>query len=213
MRFLITAGPTREPLDAVRFLSNRSSGAMGVSLANAAASAGAAHDVTLLLGPVDSAVAGLVDAAVTVARFDTAAALEALLSDRFAACDVLVMAAAVADFRAAQTLPGKAKRQGEMVLTLAATPDLVAGCAARKRDDQAVVAFALEEPERLEARAVEKMRRKGVDAIVANPLRTMDAGEIEAMLLTADGRRLAPGAMAKPDFAAWLVEQAAALRG
>ncbi|MEM1444773.1 MAG: phosphopantothenoylcysteine decarboxylase [Planctomycetota bacterium] len=210
-RVLITAGPTREPIDAVRYLSNRSSGALGVALANAAAQAG--HDVTLLLGPVDSAVAERVDGTVTVERFETTAELQALLRDHFPHCALLIMAAAVADYRLAEseTQDGKRERRGDWTLRFEATPDLVAGCASNKRDGQRVVAFALEHPVQLEARATQKMQRKGVDAIVANPLETMDAEAIDAVLLTADGQREVPGAMSKLAFAAWIIERLAEL--
>lgn len=212
MRFLITAGPTREPLDAVRFLSNRSSGAMGVALANAAAAVpGAADEVTLLLGPVDSAVVAGVSEAVGVERFETTADLEALLDGHFVGCDVLVMAAAVADYRLSgertASRAGKRAREASWTLCLEATPDLVSGCAARKRADQRVVAFALEEPAKLEERAAAKLKRKKVDAIVANPLATMDAGEVDALWLTASGKRASPGFMGKDAFAVWLVER------
>ena len=211
MRWLITAGPTREPLDDVRYISNRSSGRMGVALAEAAAAAG--HEVTLLLGPV-MAPPGLRNAA-EVVRFNTTAELEALLAERFPACDVLVMAAAVADYRLATPLRGKTPRGEKLRLTLEPTPDLVAGVAKTKRSDQTVVAFALEEAAILEERAAEKMRRKGVDAIVANPLATMDAERVAAVVLTKGGRRVEPPATAgggtdgpgqsKEAFARWLV--------
>ncbi len=220
MRLLITAGPTREPIDDVRFISNRSSGRMGTALAHAAADAG--HDTTLLLGPapVHSSLAQRV----RLIRFETCADLEALLDAHFPACDVLVMAAAVADYRPTQRAPGKLARgdAADLTLRLEPTPDLVAHVAAGKRADQRVVAFALEDPAQLEARAAAKMRRKGVDAIVANPLGTMEADDIAPLLLTADGRRLAPPAgpgpagtnapqtpqsLSKPGFAQWLVSR------
>ncbi len=207
----MTAGPTREPIDAVRFISNRSSGAMGMAIADAAAEAGC--DVTLLLGPV-LAPAALAER-VTVHRFTTTADLQALLAEHFGGCDVLIMAAAVADYRMREVSPGKAKRAGSLKLELEATPDLVAGVAATKRADQRVIAFALEEAEALESRALEKMRRKGVDAVVANPLSTMEDGRVAAVYLTADGGREEPwgaggaggGLMSKPDFARWLVRR------
>ena len=213
MKILITAGPTREPIDDVRFISNRSSGQMGLALARAAAEA--SHNVTLLLGPV-LVPASLADGdTVRVERFSTTAELQTLLAEHFPACDVLVMAAAVADYRLAQPRTGKAPRAKGMRLELEPTPDLVAGLAKDKRADQQVVAFALEEAAVLEERATEKMRRKGVDAIVANPLSTMDAGRVAAVLLTAEGRRHEPPATAgsgtdgpgqsKDAFARWLV--------
>ncbi|MEM9882972.1 MAG: phosphopantothenoylcysteine decarboxylase [Planctomycetota bacterium] len=215
LNLLITAGPTREPIDAVRFISNRSSGAMGLALAEAAAAAG--HAVTLLLGPVLSPTT--LHDRVAVHRFTTTAELQHLLGEHFLGrrdtdaadapfADVLVMAAAVADYRAADVAPGKTPRGDRLRIELEATPDLVAQCAAAKRPGQRVVAFALEEDEHLEARAAAKMKRKGVDAIVANPLGTMEGDAIRSMLLTADGRRLRPDdrPVSKPAFAAWLID-------
>ena len=202
MHVLITAGPTREPIDAVRFISNRSSGQMGLALAEAAAAAG--HDVTLLLGPV-MVHAGLAER-VQVHRFTTTAELEALLAETFGAADLLIMAAAVADYRVTRAAAGKTPRSASLQIQLEGTPDLVAGVAAGKRPDQRVIAFALEEAESLEVRARDKMQRKGVDGIVANPLATMDDGRISGVLLTADGGRHEPGPMSKPDFARWLIE-------
>lgn len=200
-KLLITAGPTHEPIDAVRYLANRSSGAMGIAIAEAAAAAGWA--VTLLLGPVDRDP----PTGVRVARFESTAELMGLLDEHFAACDVLIMAAAVADYRPkGGGEGGKLERRGSgLTLELESTPDLVARCAERKRADQVIVGFALEEPAKLAERARGKLARKGLDAIVANPLETMGAGGIDATLLTADGRAESPGAMPKADFAAWLV--------
>jgi phosphopantothenoylcysteine decarboxylase/phosphopantothenate--cysteine ligase len=172
-------------------------------LAEAAVEAG--HRVTLLLGPV-LAPASLGER-VEVHRFNTTSELEALLSDHFPGADTLVMAAAVADYRVASALAGKAERKKQMQIQLEGTPDLVAGVAQRKRDDQRIVAFALEEPHQLEDRARAKMKRKGVDAIVANPLVTMEDERIAAVLLWADGGRDEPGPMPKPAFARWLIEK------
>ena len=207
-RILITAGPTREPIDEVRFISNRSSGRVGLAIAEAAAAAG--HDVTLLLGPV-LAPTTLADR-VEVLRFTTTAELQLLLDESFRGCDVLIMAAAVADYRLATPMQGKAKRGDSLKIELEPTPDLVAGVAKRKRPSQTVIAFALEQPDELESRAVEKMRRKGVDAIVANPLATMDDGRITPVLLTAGGDRSEPGPMSKPDFGRWLIERVTTVR-
>ncbi len=203
MRLLITAGPTREPLDAVRYLSNRSSGRMGLALAAAGISAG--HDVTLLLGPGPDdrrAPAGC-----RLKRFETTANLQALLETDWPDHDVLIMAAAVADYRPAATYPGKLPRHGDLNLALEATPDLVAQLAADKRPDQRVIAFALEPADAIEARAAEKLERKGVDAVVANPLETMDAQAVEAHWLAADGEIAALPAMSKADFARWLMDK------
>ncbi len=208
MRILITAGPTREPIDDVRFISNRSSGQMGFALAESASAAG--HDVTLLLGPV--LMPPSIADQVNVIRFNTTADLEALLAEHFPKSDVLIKAAAVADYRPAQLIRGKTPRGEGLKIELEPTPDLVAGCARTKRGDQTIIAFALEDPAVLEARAVEKMQRKKVDAILANPLQTMDAADIEPILFYADGRRDAPGRMAKTALAQWLISKIETVR-
>lgn len=202
-RILITAGPTHEPIDAVRYLANRSSGAMGVALAEAARDAG--HDVTLLLGPVSLQT----PTGVVAFRFESTADLQNLLDAHFPACDVLIMAAAVADYRP-RPAPGaggrKIERRGEgLVLELESTPDLVARCAAAKRAEQVIVGFALEEPAALADRAKAKLSRKRLDAIIANPLRTMAAADIDATVYTAAGEARAPGPMSKADFAKWVM--------
>lgn len=203
MRILITAGPTREPIDDVRFISNRSSGQMGFALAEAASVAG--HEVTLLLGPV--LLPPSVSERVRVIRFNTTADLEALLAEHFPKCEVLIKAAAVADYRPTTLIKGKTPRGSGLKIELEPTPDLVAGCAKVKREGQTIIAFALEDPTVLETRAVEKMQRKKVDAILANPLQTMDAGDIDPILFYADGRRDTPGKMSKSALAVWLIDQ------
>ena len=180
-RILITAGPTHEPIDDVRYVANRSSGRMGVALAEAARAAG--WETTLLLGPA----ALEPPAGVNVVRFECTADLERLLNVHFPFCDVLVMAAAVADYRPIRADIAKLPRTGQkLTIELEPTPDLVARCVARKRPGQRIVGFALEEAARLESRAREKLRRKGLDAIVANPLETMGSLEIEARIITAE---------------------------
>ncbi|MEM1107817.1 MAG: phosphopantothenoylcysteine decarboxylase [Planctomycetota bacterium] len=205
LNILITAGPTREPIDEVRFISNRSSGRMGIALAEAAAEAG--HDVTLLLGPV--LVPTTLAERIELVRFQTTAELQALLHEHFRGCDRLIMAAAVADYRVAHFTAGKTERKKHLKIELEGTPDLVAGVAKDKTETQRVIAFALEEPHELETRAVAKMKRKGVDAIVANPLVTMEDDGIAGVYLTHDGQRDEPGPMSKEDFARWLIEKIA----
>ncbi len=204
LKFLITAGPTREPIDAVRFISNRSSGKMGLAIVRAAVEAGAS--VTLLLGPGPDAAQ--IPAGCHAYRFDSSAELKQLLEAHFRDCDVLIMAAAVADYRPIEVLEGKLPRdpQGGLTLQLQATPDLVALMAGQKKPGQRIVAFALEEAAHLEARAAEKLRRKRVDAIVANSLGTMEADTVTALWLTAGGQRQALPTMGKADFARWLIE-------
>ncbi len=205
-RVLITAGPTHEPIDAVRFIGNRSSGRVGVELADAASGLG--WETTLLLGP--SALEPT-DSRVDLHRFRTADDLRVLLDRHFPACDVLIMAAAVADYRPARPAgeDAKLRRTGqEMSLALEPTPDLVASCASRRRLGQLLVGFALEPRDELMASAESKLARKGLDLIVANPLKTMDASTIEAWLVGPGGVvSQTPGPIAKADFAGWLVGQ------
>ncbi len=212
-RVLITAGPTWEPVDAVRFVGNRSSGTMGFALVSACVSRG--FSVTLLLGPVGRLPA--LDASVRVERFETSAELGQLLEAHFEQCDLLIMAAAVADYRPASRQPGKRARGERWTLELEPTEDLVAACVSRRDAKRAethlpgagagVVAFALEEAGGLERRAREKLVRKGVDAVVANPLETMQSDGISGVLLWADGSVDRPELreLTKPAFAEWLV--------
>ena len=148
MKILVTAGPTREPIDAVRFISNRSSGKMGIALASAALEAG--HEATLLLGPGPEDHTA--PSACRLIRFGSAAELQQLLESHWPEHQVLVMAAAVADYRPSEPFDGKISRDPDRALTLhlEPVPDLVARMAAARRPDQRVVAFALEEPEALE---------------------------------------------------------------
>jgi len=202
-RLLITAGPTHEPIDQVRYLANRSSGRLGIALADAACDRG--WRATILLGPTRLAPS---NTSVAVHRFRTAADLQTLLTEHAPRCDALIMAAAVADYRPAPApSPPKVRRGEEPIdLRLLPTPDLIAEAARRKRPEQVFIGFALEPREGLEDAAREKLRRKGLDAIVANPLETMDAETIEAVLLTRSGERFATESMmSKEDFANWLL--------
>jgi phosphopantothenoylcysteine decarboxylase/phosphopantothenate--cysteine ligase len=203
-RLLITAGPTHEPIDAVRYIGNRSTGRLGIALAEAATRRG--WRVTLLLGPTPLTTT---DTAVQLVRFQTTAELESLLDRHFGESDVLVMAAAVADYRPRRQPAGrKLRRTGEkMVLEMDPTPDLVAGCAARQREGQTIVAFALEPEAELMDSARSKLERKKVDAIVANPLETMESDSIRATLVRRDGSEMATGGrIAKTEFADWLLD-------
>lgn len=208
MRILITAGPTREPLDAVRMLTNRSSGQLGIAVASEAMNRG--HDTTLLLGQGAIAPPQALDACCR--RFDSTKDLEALLCEVFPAADLLIMAAAVADFIPEQAAAGtkQSRRDGPIQVTLHPAPDLVAALAKTKRPDQAIVGFALESAATLAERATAKLARKGLDAIVANPLDTMEATTITATLIWADGQiDAAPPALPKDEFAAWLLDRIA----
>ncbi len=159
---LITAGPTREALDPVRFLSNRSSGKMGYALAAAAAAMGA--QVTLVTGPTS------LPTPPNVRRIDVVSAQEMLgaVLDHIRDCGIFIACAAVADYRPVVTAPHKIKKQGEntMALVLERTEDIVATVSALPQRPF-VVGFAAE-TEQLEANALKKLHNKGLDMVVAN---------------------------------------------
>lgn len=166
---LVTAGPTREHLDPVRFLSNPSSGRMGDAVARVARRRGAR--VTLVSGPTALAAPPGIDAVAVTSAAEMAEAVNGL----FDSVDVVVMSAAVADFRPAQVAPGKvAKEDAASEVSLERTDDILAGLGARK-GGQLLVGFAME-TEELEARAAAKLTRKNLDLIVANDLTRPGAG-------------------------------------
>jgi phosphopantothenoylcysteine decarboxylase/phosphopantothenate--cysteine ligase len=172
MRVLVSAGGTREPIDSVRFIGNRSSGRMGFALAEQAARRGA--EVTVVAANVSLAEpAG-------VARIDveTTAELAKAVKTEFKRSHVLLMAAAVADFRAAEVEAGKMQREGaEAVrLDLERTEDVLAGVARLRTDEQTVVGFAAEHGAEAISRAREKLERKGLDAIIFNDVSRSDIG-------------------------------------
>jgi phosphopantothenoylcysteine decarboxylase/phosphopantothenate--cysteine ligase len=169
---LVTAGGTREPIDSVRFIGNRSSGRMGVALAEAAARRGA--DVTLIAANVSVPV----DPAVAVISVETAAELAAAAREAFAASQVVLMAAAIADFRPAAAAEGKLAREGSggLDLRLEATEDVIAGLAGGRTSEQTLVGFAAEHGANAVARAREKLERKGLDAIVFNDVSRSEIG-------------------------------------
>lgn len=168
LKILVTAGPTREPIDPVRFVSNRSSGRMGYALAEAARDRGAA--VTLLTGPT----ALPRPEGVRVLPFDTSADLHGLLVQEFPECDGLAMAAAVADFIPEQRRERLHRGEGDATLRLAAGKDVLASLRPLRRG-QTVVAFAAE-TEDLERRAIAKRDAKGADMIVVNDVGRSDVG-------------------------------------
>ncbi len=163
VRIVVTAGPTREPVDAVRVITNRSSGRMGAAVALAARDLGA--DVTLLAGPGVSSVPG-----VPLERFETAADLGGLLERHAPGADAVWHAAAVADFRPAAVADGKLeRRRGALELALRPVPDLAAAMP-RSQGRPYLVIFAAERAKDLEERSAAKMGAKGADAVVANPI-------------------------------------------
>lgn len=170
-RILVTAGGTREPLDPVRYLGNRSSGRQGVALAAAAAARGA--DVVLITANVEDAVLGSA-ATLAVRRVSTTAELRDAAREEATSADVVVMAAAVADYRPESVADGKIKKeaQGDVLdLRLVRNPDILAELTAARRPGQTIIGFAAEtEPD--EAALLElgraKAARKGVDLLVVN---------------------------------------------
>ncbi|AMJ64836.1 phosphopantothenoylcysteine decarboxylase domain-containing protein [Hymenobacter sp. PAMC 26628] len=172
MRVLITAGPTYEPLDPVRFIGNRSTGKMGYALAEAFAAAGARVD--LISGP--SALPAPAHPAVQLTRVETAAEMYAAAAAGAPAADVWVFAAAVADYRPAHVAAEKIKKAGDtLTLELVKNVDIAATLGQTKRAEQFAVGFALETTNEL-AHAQDKLHRKNFDLVVLNSLRDAGAG-------------------------------------
>jgi phosphopantothenoylcysteine decarboxylase/phosphopantothenate--cysteine ligase len=168
---LVTAGGTREPLDAVRYLGNRSSGRMGVAVADEAARRGA--DVTLVL----AAATVRPSAPMRVLEVETAADLEALTLQEAAAADVVVMAAAVADYRPAVAETGKRTKSGERWhIELEPTTDILARLGETRSAGQRLIGFAAEYGGGAVERARGKLVRKGADMIVVNDISRSDIG-------------------------------------
>jgi phosphopantothenoylcysteine decarboxylase / phosphopantothenate---cysteine ligase len=168
-RVVVSAGGTREPIDPVRFISNRSSGKQGYAVAEAAAARGA--DVVLVTTarrPVSSGI--------DVVPVETAADMETAVLGRAAAADVVVMAAAVADFRLKTPADAKlSKAHGVPDLVLEPTPDILAELGRRRRDGQVLVGFAAETHD-VAARAAAKLRAKNLDLMVANDVSAQHVG-------------------------------------
>jgi phosphopantothenoylcysteine decarboxylase/phosphopantothenate--cysteine ligase len=188
-RVLVTAGGTREPLDAVRYLGNRSSGRMGVAVADEAARRGA--DVTLLL----AAATATPPARVRTLRVETAAELHQAALAESDAADVIVMAAAVADYRPHEPRSGKRKKDGSAwTLELEPTADVLADLGARRRPGQVLIGFAAEHGDGAVERARAKLERKRVDMIVVNDISRTDIGFDsdlnEIVLVTSNGETL-----------------------
>jgi phosphopantothenoylcysteine decarboxylase / phosphopantothenate---cysteine ligase len=211
LRVLVTAGGTREPIDAVRFVGNRSSGRMGFALAEAAAALGA--EVTVVAANV-----GLPRRpGIRYVDVGTAAELRAACEEAFAANDVLLMAAAVADFRPAAPAAGKIKKEGrpELALSLEPTEDVLTALSARRRPGQTLVGFAAEHGADAVALGRGKLERKGLDAVVVNDIARADIGfegeQNEVTIVTADGERHVARA-SKAEVAGAVLEVVGALR-
>ncbi len=208
-RVLVTAGPTREPIDPVRVLTNRSSGRMGFRVAEAAWERGA--EVTLVTGPsAEAPFEGL-----QVVRVDTTAELHAAVATHLPAADLLVMAAAPADWRVAEPRETKhARADGPVALALTPTADILSETRASRKPGAVIVGFALETGDP-SARAREKLERKGLDLVVANDALEPGAGfEVatnRVTLLGRDGPATALPLMPKADVAEAILDAAEAL--
>jgi phosphopantothenoylcysteine decarboxylase/phosphopantothenate--cysteine ligase len=171
-RVLITAGGTREPIDSVRYIGNSSSGRMGLALAKAARDRGA--EVRLLAANIS------LHRPPGIAYRDvlSASQLQQACEEEFPACDVLIMAAAVADFRPVDPAEGKIKRAGleRLELALEPTADVLAGLLARRREGQTIVGFAAEHGAQAIVLGREKLASKGVDLLVVNDISRGDIG-------------------------------------
>jgi phosphopantothenoylcysteine decarboxylase/phosphopantothenate--cysteine ligase len=221
LRVLISAGGTREPIDPVRFVGNRSSGRMGLALAERAARRGA--DVTLIAANV------ALPAPPGVRRVDveTAAELASALEAEFDSADVLLMAAAPADFRPAGAAEAKIVREGSdgLDLELEPTTDILAGLGARRREGQTLIGFAAETPDGGDdsasegpagvERARQKLVRKGVDAIVFNDVSRPEIGfessDNEVVIVEPNGEHPVPLA-SKAQVADAILDRVQALR-
>jgi phosphopantothenoylcysteine decarboxylase/phosphopantothenate--cysteine ligase len=202
---LISAGGTREPLDAVRYVGNRSSGRMGVALAAEARRRGA--EVTLLAANL----AVPAPSGVELVETPTAADLEREALARAAGADVVVMAAAVADYRPAEALTTKRpKGTAAWTLELEPTTDVLSALGERRRDGQLLVGFAAETGAQGAERAREKLARKGADLFVLNDVSRSDIGfdssENEVSLLAASGERAIAKAR-KEEIAAAILDE------
>ena len=210
LRVMVTAGPSREALDPVRYISNRSSGKMGYAIARAAQKRGA--EVTLLSGPV----AIEAPLGVKLVPFTTTQELLDRASELARAQDLLIQAAAPADYRAKEVAPQKIKKQGgePMTFTLVENPDVAATLGKAKRRGQVFVGFAAETNDVL-ARAKDKLARKNLDMIVANDVTRPGAGfDVDTnivTLITKDGQEALP-MMSKAEVAQRILDRALALR-
>ena len=211
-RVLVSAGGTREPLDAVRFLGNRSSGRMGVALAAEARRRGAR--VTLL----GANLAVPAPAGVELVRTPSAADVEREALERAAEADVVIMAAAVADYRPAVMLPAKRPKDASgWTLELEPTTDVLSELGARRRNGQILIGFAADHGEPGLERAREKLARKGADMFVFNDVSRDDIGfdsdDNAVTIVSATGEHELPKAPKDEIAAAILGEVEALLRG
>ncbi len=212
LKVMITAGPTYEKIDPVRFIGNYSSGKMGYAIADEAARRGA--EVTVVSGPVSVVPS---EPGVRVIKVESAREMMEAAEREFAGADVAVMAAAVADYAPAEPALSKIKREGgePPVIRLVKNPDIAAALGERKRPGQTLVGFALETDHEMD-NAADKMKRKHLDMIVLNSLRDKGAGfgtdTNLVTILSADGRTTRYDLKSKREVACDILDQICAMR-
>jgi phosphopantothenoylcysteine decarboxylase / phosphopantothenate---cysteine ligase len=171
VKVLLTAGPTQEPIDPVRFIGNRSSGKMGIAIANAMAAAGAT--VTLVHGPMDTLTLSKNVAKIPVATADE---MYDAVFQHYGSSQITIMAAAVADYKIKQIANSKIKKQtDELTLELVKNKDILKSAGAQKQHGQLLIGFALE-TDNEQQHALEKLRHKNLDMIILNSLKDQGAG-------------------------------------
>jgi phosphopantothenoylcysteine decarboxylase/phosphopantothenate--cysteine ligase len=201
VRFLITAGPTREPIDPVRYISNRSSGKMGYAIADAALAAG--HDVVLISGPVNFEPprdANLISVSTSDEMFDA-------VQQHADQCDICILCAAVADYKPAKVSPAKIKKRDDtFLIELIPTRDILDSLGHWQNRQFLLVGFAAE-TENVEENAAKKLRAKNCDIMVANDARLgMESDDNELIILFRDGETKKIPRAAKKNVARELVK-------
>ena len=209
MRFLVTAGPTRESIDPVRYLSNRSSGKMGYAIAEAANDAG--HDVILISGPVNLDP----PRGANFVSVSTSDEMRAAVDRHVGHCDVVVMCAAVADYKPAKVSSQKIKKQNApRTLELAPTRDILASLG--KQDRQYLLVGFAAETNDLEENAQKKLREKNCDMIVANDVSGSESGmesdENEVTIFFRSGEKEKISRNSKKNIARELVKKISNMR-
>ena len=202
MKILITAGPTREKIDPVRYITNRSSGKMGYAIAAAALKDG--HDVILISGPVS------IDppAGATVINVESAGEMASAVHQHADKADVVIMAAAVADYRPAHPFDNKMKKMpGKLYLELERTEDILGSLGKNKRSGQLLIGFAAETDD-LENNALGKLERKNLDWIAANLVSDAFAADTNKITLyKRSGEKIALPAGSKTDVARNMLQE------
>ncbi|MDI6740134.1 MAG: bifunctional phosphopantothenoylcysteine decarboxylase/phosphopantothenate--cysteine ligase CoaBC [Candidatus Edwardsbacteria bacterium] len=202
---LITAGRTEEPIDPIRFISNRSSGKMGYALARAASRRGAS--VTLITGPADVPAPDVGEAV----KVRTAGEMLKAVTTHLPRTKALIMAAAVADYRPTKASPGKIKKSGRSLnLALAENPDILSYVSKHKKPGTVMVGFALE-TDALTANAAKKLKTKGLDLIVANRAAALGSDFNIATLITRTGKPVRCRSMSKQELAGVILDSVSEL--